>query len=108
MELGALTVEDFRPLLRQTFQLRLSDGRMVALSLIKVHLLPLPPFRTPWAEGEEVGRQPFLIWFRGPVGTVLPQQMFDLWHAELGEIQGLFLSPIGIDRNGRYYEAVFN
>lgn len=109
MKLEQLTIVDFQPLVHQSFELRRDNGDIVLLRLIKVKQIELPPFRSPWAEEDEPeGRQPFLIWFRGPVESPLPQQMYNLWHDQLGEIRALFLAPLGMDHKGRYYEAVFN
>ncbi len=49
----------------------------------------------------------FSILFRGPADRMMPQQIHRLKHDRLGELD-LFLVPIGKDRAGVYYEAVFN
>jgi hypothetical protein len=53
--------------------------------------------------------QPFSAYFRGPRNPVLPQQIYRLEHAAMGDLE-LFLVPIGPDptRGGMNYEAVFN
>lgn len=51
-------------------------------------------------------RAPFSIVFRGPPTPILPQRIYRLVHAEIGEFE-LFLVPIGPDEQGMRYEAVF-
>jgi len=66
------------------------------------------------AEGSEPGgrgphgeeRSQFSLVFRGPAGRVLPQAIYRLAHAELGELE-LFLVPLGPDAQGSRYEAAF-
>lgn len=55
-----------------------------------------------------VRQEPFRLTFRGgPVDAFLPQQIFTLKHATMGELE-IFLVPIGPDADGMCYEAVFN
>ena len=49
----------------------------------------------------------YSLLFRGPAAFVLPQRLYPLRHAALGEFD-LFLVPVGKDAAGAYYEAVFN
>jgi hypothetical protein len=49
----------------------------------------------------------FSLLFQGPQNPLLPQQMYHLRQAEIGEMD-LFLVPVGQDAGGTYYEAVFN
>jgi len=51
-------------------------------------------------------RAPFSLVFRGPGTPVLPQRIYRMAHAEVGEFE-LFLVPIGPDEQGLRYEAVF-
>lgn len=53
------------------------------------------------------GTVPFALLFRGPAGPILPQHIYRLEHAQLGEIQ-LFLIPRAPDVEGSVYEAVIN
>jgi hypothetical protein len=52
-------------------------------------------------------RRTFSLVFRGPREPVLPQRIHGLKHAALGELE-IFLVPIGPDRVGMRYEAIFN
>jgi hypothetical protein len=51
-------------------------------------------------------RAPFSVVFRGPMTPMLPQRIYRLAHDELGEFE-LFMVPLGPDREGLRYEAVF-
>jgi hypothetical protein len=53
-------------------------------------------------------REPFSIVFRGPAALALSQRRYDIRNESLGRIAGLFITPIGEDSGGRYYEAVFS
>jgi hypothetical protein len=55
---------------------------------------------------EDAQRRPFSIVFRGAPNLVLPQRIYPVEHAVLGTLQ-LFLVPLGPDRAGMRYEAVF-
>ena len=52
-------------------------------------------------------RQPFSLVFRGPLQPVLPQRIYRLEHEGLGTLE-IFLVPVGPDKDGMRYEAVFN
>jgi hypothetical protein len=52
------------------------------------------------------GRGPFSVIFRGPEEPILPQAIYRVSHKKLGELD-LFLVPLGPDREGVRYEAVF-
>jgi len=49
----------------------------------------------------------FSLFFHGPMEFCLPQGIHKLLHNDLGEID-LFLVPVGKDKDGYQYEAVFN
>lgn len=57
-------------------------------------------------EGALPHRRPFSLVFLGPPQTILPQRIYRIAHATLGEFD-LFLVPIGRDASGVQYEAVF-
>ena len=61
---------------------------------------------TPLGEAAEGRRAPFSIVFRGPLNPALRQQIYRVAHEGIGEFE-LFLVPIGPDREGMRYEAVF-
>jgi hypothetical protein len=49
----------------------------------------------------------FSLLFRGPIAPFFPQAIYRVHHETLGSIE-LFLAPMGPDRHGMQYEAVFN
>lgn len=51
--------------------------------------------------------RPFTLIFRGPGNFALPQQIYSMNHAGLGELE-LFLVPVGPREGSMQYEAVFN
>lgn len=102
--LDELTAESFQPHLDETFTVRVDLVDPVYptmdLTLISVSLLGRPP-----AEGED-RRHAFALLFRGPGEPVLAQRMFQVDNERLGSLD-LFLVPVGPDRVGMQYEAVF-
>ncbi|HXT63326.1 MAG TPA: hypothetical protein VN696_09845 [Pyrinomonadaceae bacterium] len=56
---------------------------------------------------EDKKMERFSIFFDGPADARLPQQLFQMRHAAMGEFE-IFLVPISGDESGFRYEAVFN
>ena len=57
---------------------------------------------------EDIGRVPFSLIFVAPGGELVPQGIFSLRHADLGDFE-LFLVPLGPNADGGMtYEAVIN
>jgi hypothetical protein len=55
----------------------------------------------------QAGRRiPFSLLFRAPLGTSLPQRIYEIEHEDLGTLS-IFLVPVGPDGGGMGYEAVF-
>ncbi len=52
-------------------------------------------------------QEAFSLFFHGPRDRLLPQKTYKLKHDRLGELD-IFLVPVGQDRDGCEYEAVFN
>ena len=97
--LETLTIDDFRPLLNQTFQVRFTQEYTLPAELIQVRELTqhLPDRRVP-----------FSIVFRTDQKThYFNQMMVELLHPDKGELL-IFVVPIGFDGEGVLYEAVFN
>lgn len=49
----------------------------------------------------------FSLIFTGPVSPCLPQRLYALSHPQMGNVE-LFLVPVGPDKTGMRYEAVFS
>ncbi len=101
--LDRLMASDFSPLLNQTFRIRVSTEESTELELIEVTELGPASDKG----GDPTKRQPFSIIFRGPQDLVLPQNIYEIEHQQLGTL-GLFIVPISPDKEGMRYEAVFN
>jgi len=87
---------EFSQNLQTIFHLQHEGDRTVPLKLIEFKEASSNP-----------GDEQFSLLFHGPTHFVLPQQSYQLKHDYMGEFD-LFLVPVGSDRNGLYYEAVFD
>jgi hypothetical protein len=81
--------------------MEIEPGRLANLELVEVSGFSDAATR-PGAE-----RKPFSILFRGPLDLDVAQRMFKLNHTELGAHE-IFLVPIGPDKKGTRFEAVFS
>jgi hypothetical protein len=93
-------------LVSETFADRVGEGFTAAPSL-GGDPLELVLSSCDLAEHPALDRVPFSLVFHATGGEHLPQQIFTLTHAELGEL-ALFLVPLGPDTAGMAYEAVIS
>ena len=100
--LEKLTSADFSPYVHQTFSIQVESGDLLEVELIDVSDLGSDD---EWDESS--ARRPFSIVFRGPKESHLPQSIYRIEHGRMGSLD-LFLVPIGPDKLGMRYEAVFN
>ncbi len=100
MEETGLVFEDFADKVGQTFTIGFSDAPAVVLSLAEAELLK-------GRHSPVKGRQPYSLIFVGQSEQMLPQRMYWLEHATLGQIE-LFLVPVGKDARGFQYQSLFN
>jgi hypothetical protein len=91
-----LTRESFAENLNSKFMMTLPEAEPLALDLIEVTEIPS-------VEGQEQ----FSVIFQAPLNAPVRQGIYTLEHERLGEF-GIFLVPIGKDKNGVQYEAFFN
>ena len=96
--IGELRVETFEPLLDKVFEIDFGGGP-VASTLIDVKSLTPP-------SADHEGRQPWSLLFRADSDELWEQATYPVRHPDLGELS-LFLVPIGPDKEGMQYEAVF-
>ena len=98
--LESFTVDTFSGRIGEVFRIVLVDGAAIETTLTEA--------RT-WGEesARGHGRVPFALVFRGPMQPVLPQRIYRMEHADIGTFE-LFIVPIGPDRDGMRYEAVFS
>lgn len=97
LDLAEARSEQFAPCLNQDFAIILSDGAL---------LLQLSEVR-PLGKRPESLRDPFALTFLGRPGLRLPQMIYKMHNAQLGEME-IFLVQIGADQSGSTFEAVFN
>jgi hypothetical protein len=100
--LDKLTVDDFRGAIGETFTIDAGEAGTIELELTDART------QDPSAQavGEDGGRSPFSLRFRGPSEPVLAQQICPLENATLGRLD-IFIVPIGQTAAGADYEAVF-
>ena len=98
--LDKLERADFVPWLNQKFVIRLAGLEPIDLELIQVSDLGNAP-------GPEQ-RQPFSLFFRGPVSnSYLPQSIYRLEHEHFSALE-LFIVPLGPQQGRMQYQAIFN
>ena len=97
LELDKVTCEEFAACLNQDFAIILADGAL---------LLQLSEVR-PLGKRPESLRDPFALTFLGRAGLRLPQSIYKMRNATLGEME-IFLVQLGVDQTGSTFEAVFN
>lgn len=98
--LEKLQGEMFSPHVDTTFRIFFSEESPTEATLIKVEGLQGD---TP--EGSQ--RQPFSLVFRCPASLIVDQMVYRVEHDVLEDLD-LFLVPIGPDKEGMRYEAVFS
>lgn len=101
-DLGKLTVDDFTPLVGETFVLDVVEGPRLEFTLTASSAAP-PAVTASYPEGL---RPPFSLTFRGPAEPILAQQICPLVHESLGRVD-LFLVPRGASPDGVDYEVSF-
>lgn len=97
-----LTHEDFADRVGETFDLALTDGGPLVLTLQQAVVSPLRGGAGP----DGTARQQFSLVFTGPPSPLLPQATWQLTHAELGSFE-TFLVPLGPAEDAMRYEAVY-
>ena len=108
--LDKLTINSFKPLLNQTFQLTISENQVVEVELVDVSGLqtakrPVYGFQK---AAESSQRESFALVFCVPPEIErLTQTTLPMSNSELGDLGQIFLVPITQDAGGIYYEAIF-
>lgn len=97
LDLAQVRSEQFAACLNQDFAIILSDGAL---------LLQLSAVR-PLGKRPESLRDAFALEFLGRAGLRLPQGIYKMRNAKLGEME-IFLVQVGADQTGSTFEAVFN
>jgi len=97
LDLATVGCEQFAACLNQDFEIVFSDGTL-PLKLSEARPLGVRP---------ESIREPFALTFLGRAELRLPQGIYEMRHATLGEME-LFLVQLAADQTGSIFEAVFN
>jgi hypothetical protein len=97
LDLAGVRCEQFAACLNQDFAIVLSDGAL---------LLQLSEVR-PLGKRPESLRDPFSLTFVGRAGLRLPQAIYKMRNAQLGEME-IFLVQVGTNQTSSSFEAVFN
>lgn len=95
-----LQIDDFLPYLHTNFPVQQMEGMPeypLSFELIEV---------TEIGEAYQGGRKPFSLIFQGPVAVILPQRIYRIVHPTHGALD-IFLVPIGPDKSGMRYQAIF-
>ncbi len=101
--LDKISSADFSPYLNQRFRIDPEASEPLDVELIEVSELGSASI----SSDDPEKRRPFSIVFRGPNDPSLPQGIYDIEHGEMGTLS-LFIVPIGPDKEGMLYHAVFN
>ena len=111
MMLDKLTVEDFRPYLKQSFHVHYNDA-----DFFEVQLIDVKDLGNVFGDEEDdleddaivpLRKHPFSLMFRSPnAHEYLPQQIYSVTHEQMGTLE-IFLVPVGPDRKGMRYQAIF-
>jgi uncharacterized protein DUF6916 len=97
LELDKVECEQFAACLNQDFEVVFTDGTL-PLKLSEARPLGARP---------ESLREPFALTFIGPAELRLPQGIYKMRHATLGEME-IFLVQVAADQSSSAFEAVFN
>src|SRR5437762_10581608 len=97
LKLDKVECEQFAACLNQDFEIVFPDGTL-ALKLSEARPLGTRP---------ESVREPFALTFRGPAQLRLPQGIYKMRNAQLGDME-IFLVQIAADQTSSTFEEVFN
>lgn len=97
-----MSLEHFAGHLNETFSVALDCAGRTPFVLVEAR--PLPAVTQVAADRV---RMPFSLLFRNASAILLPQKIYPMQHAALGEF-GIFLVPVARDRDGFIYQAIFN
>jgi hypothetical protein len=98
LELDKVECAQFAACLNQDFEIATGAAPLV---------LQLSDARPLLGSHRVAGREPFSLVFRGPAQMRLPQGIYKMNHAQLGEME-IFLVQIAADKTSSSFEAVFN
>ena len=91
----------FQPLLNDIFTIELASSEQINLQLLEIKSLGTQ-------HPENSSNEAFALYFldKDHPRSYLPQAIFTLKHAELGDLE-LFVVPMGPQKEGMLYEVIF-
>jgi hypothetical protein len=104
MDLAELTYEKAKAIEGTVFTIDLPDGTSIELKFDEA--LPFEVRQQQRRRGAAPKRDPFSMYFVGPVSPILPQAIYCL-RGESTTIEKLFIVPVGQNERGTEYEAAF-
>lgn len=94
----ALTQDEWTQRLAQDFQVGLAGVDALTMRLVSVK---------GFQHSSDPSREAYSLLFCGPSQPILPQRTYRIANDAMGELD-IFLVPIGPQRDGFGYEAIFN
>lgn len=95
-----LSYEFFAGYVRQTFSVAISAESSVDMTLVDAR-------RKPPRVVAGLRAEPFVLYFKCANPVVLPQKMYN-FRVQGADKMDIFIVPVGRERDGVVYEAVFN
>jgi hypothetical protein len=97
-----LTYSSFSNIIGERFLVRIDSAETMSAELIEA-----TDHTANTANNKTTRQDCFSILFRGPLEQPVEQGTYTFNHGRFGDI-ALFVVPVGMDDNGRHYEAVIN
>lgn len=99
---NSFEIQNFIPYLNEKFYIGGESSHPIKAELIEATEIG----SSSSSNHETSRRKPFSLIFRLEMDTAIPQQIYKIEHTKMGTFE-LFLVPIGPDKKGMCYEAVF-
>jgi hypothetical protein len=103
VDLGELSAATFFPHIGDSFTIQIDAETNLDLELLEV---TNPARSGPPGPPQGDRRAPFSIVFRAATAPLLPQSVYAIAHGQIGRLD-IFIVPIGPDKVGMLYQAVF-
>ena len=108
MELGTVTSDDFRPFLKQKFLIYATVSESIETELIQVKDLASGYQDELDEEEAPPRRKAFSLIFRSnQKDSYFPQRIYTVQNEQIGSLD-IFLVPLGPDKTGMRYQAIFS
>ncbi len=91
----------------EQFAGRLNEAFVVSLGTSTVEMTLVQATKGQPRDWEGVRKEPFLLVFKCGSQVILPQKLYPFQNPSFGKME-IFIVPVGRDRDGIVYQAVFN